>query len=241
MYVFVRLSIKNRRKITKIVKRIQKNTMINIEFRPEVDINDPISINKALETIEKLKIDKCNWPDKFPYAPEVTLQMIHTGDAFILKYEVREKCTAARVTTDKGRTWTDSCVECFFQPYGKGKYYNLECTCIGKIIMNHREGRPNPTICEQEVLDTIKRYPSLGTEPFEEIIGDNHWTVILVIPKEAYWEDDIKTFRGMDARLNAYKCGDELSTPHFLSLAPVGTEKPDFHRPEYFTAVHFND
>ena len=213
--------------------------MINVEFHPETDILDVKSIENALKNVKELKIDTCNWPEAFPYIPEVSLKMIHTGDCFILKYDVREKCTAAKVATDLGRTWTDSCVECFFQPYGKGKYYNLECTCIGKILMNHREGRPNPTRSGQEILDKILRYPSLGSEPFEERIGDNRWSVILVVPKDALWEDNIESFRGLDAKMNAYKCGDELSTPHFLSLAPIKTEKPDFHQPDFFIPVHF--
>ena len=37
------------------------------------------------------------------------------------------------------------------------------------------------------------------------------------------------TFKG-----NFYKCGDETDYPHFGMWNPVGTEKPDFHRPEYF-------
>ena len=39
-------------------------------------------------------------------------------------------------------------------------------------------------------------------------------------------------------RLNIYKCGDKTAHPHFLSWAPIRTEKPDFHRPEFFgTAI----
>ena len=88
--------------------------MINVEFHPETDILDVKSIENALKSVKELKIDTCNWPEAFPYIPEVSLKMIHTGDCFILKYDVREKCTAAKVATDLGRTWTDSCVECFF-------------------------------------------------------------------------------------------------------------------------------
>ena len=33
--------------------------------------------------------------------------------------------------------------------------------------------------------------------------------------------------------------GDNLSHPHFLSWRPIQTEKPDFHRPEFFEQVTF--
>ncbi|MCK7536290.1 MAG: carbohydrate-binding family 9-like protein [Marinilabiliales bacterium] len=39
---------------------------------------------------------------------------------------------------------------------------------------------------------------------------------------------------GKSFRANFYKCGDKLSNPHFVTWNPVGTEKPDYHRPEYF-------
>ena len=40
-------------------------------------------------------------------------------------------------------------------------------------------------------------------------------------------------------KANFYKCGDKLSVPHYLSWNPVTTEKPDFHRPEYFGLLEF--
>lgn len=41
--------------------------------------------------------------------------------------------------------------------------------------------------------------------------------------------------------MNLFKCGDELSHPHFLSWQPIRTEKPDFHRPEFFAQVRFGE
>ena len=39
-------------------------------------------------------------------------------------------------------------------------------------------------------------------------------------------------------RANFYKCGDKTAHPHFLSWSPVSTEKPDFHRPEFFGELY---
>ena len=39
--------------------------------------------------------------------------------------------------------------------------------------------------------------------------------------------------------MNLYKCGYNLSHPHFLSWRPIRTEKPYFHRPEFFGEVTF--
>ncbi len=59
----------------------------------------------------------------------------------------------------------------------------------------------------------------------------------LVIPPEALFRHKITDWSGVEARINLYKCGDNLSHPHFLSWRPIQTDKPDFHRPEYFERV----
>lgn len=38
-------------------------------------------------------------------------------------------------------------------------------------------------------------------------------------------------------KANFYKCGDGLTVPHYLSWSPIVTEKPDFHRPEFFNQI----
>jgi hypothetical protein len=44
----------------------------------------------------------------------------------------------------------------------------------------------------------------------------------------------VQSFDGVQLRGNLYKCADKAKTPHYLSAFEVGTEKPDFHRPEFF-------
>ena len=63
----------------------------------------------------------------------------------------------------------------------------------------------------------------------------------MAIPPQALFRHDLKTWNGLEARMNLYKCGDNLSHPHFLSWRPIATEKPDFHRPEFFERVKFQD
>jgi len=213
--------------------------MITVKYVKDVDVTSLASIEKSMAGIKPLDVAVCNWPKEFPYVPQVQLRMCHTCSHLILKWDVREKCTAARECGDNCRTWTDSCVEFFFQPAGEEKYYNLEATCIGNILMGWRPGREGAIPATDEQLSCIGRFPSLGREPFAERLGDNNWSLVLTIPTEAYTHSDIKTFCGLKGRFNAYKCGDELSTPHFLSFAPITTQNPDFHRPEFFTEISF--
>ena len=41
------------------------------------------------------------------------------------------------------------------------------------------------------------------------------------------------------SRANFYKYGDILTIPHYVTWNQVGTEKPDYHQPEYFGLLKF--
>ena len=213
--------------------------MLTVKHLSNIDINDAAALEKAFESIASNKVACVNWPAEYGYAPEFSFKIFHTGDALAIRYEVREKCTAALVEKDNGEVWTDSCCEFFFQPGGKGNYYNLEATCIGKVLLANRSGREDVVHAEPSVLSAIGRFPSLGCATFAEKKGDMRWSLLLTVPAQAYFKDDIKSFCGLKGRFNIYKCGDRLSMPHFVSYAPIKTESPDFHRPEYFTEIEF--
>ena len=91
----------------------------------------------------------------------------------------------------------------------------------------------------EEVLKSVKRWSSLGTEPFEERIGECTWEAALVIPASAIFRHEIADLDGKVMRGNFYKCGDLLQTPHFLSWAPIGLPQPKFHCPEFFGKLNF--
>ena len=40
-------------------------------------------------------------------------------------------------------------------------------------------------------------------------------------------------------RGNFYKCASATSEPHYLSWNPILTDKPDFHRPDFFGDIYF--
>ena len=80
---------------------------------------------------------------------------------------------------------------------------------------------------------------SLPGTPFEEREGDNRWSVVLAIPPQALFRHALTDWSGAEARANLFKCGDDLSHPHFLSWRPIRTEKPNFHRPEFFDHIKF--
>lgn len=179
-----------------------------------------------------------NWTE-YPYQPEVKFRAAHTGDAILLHYQVTEASVRAVATADDGRVWEDACVEFFLSPEGNDFYYNFECNCATKLLLHGGPaGGERPTASE-EVLKSVKRWSSLGAEPFEERVGECTWEVALVIPVSAIFRHDIADLNAKTMRANFYKCGDLLQTPHFLSWTPIELPKPKFHCPEFFGKLVF--
>ena len=200
-------------------------------------------INLAGQTLEQVfegiapeKIACCNWAEEYPYAPYVTFKMFHTGDKLYLRFDVEEGYTAARVAENNGEVWTDSCCEFFLSLDGKA-YYNVETTCIGKMLIGYRQKCEAAIHAGEDILSQVERYTSLGTEPFEERIGENKWSLMLGLPTSIMHQHKVESWDGLKLKVNLYKCGDNLSKPHFLSWQPIALPKPCFHCPEFFTAI----
>lgn len=191
------------------------------------------------EKIEWQKIDVVNWKD-FPYVPNVEFRVAHTGDRLLIHYRVTEASVRAVAVQDDGRVWEDACCEFFVQPAEEGNYYNFECNCAGKLLLHGGVKGDRPSAPEQ-ILKHVQRWASLGVEPFEERIGKCHWELALIIPVSALFRHDIKDFSGKVMRANFYKCGDLLQTPHFLSWNPIQLPKPQFHCPEFFGKIEFEN
>lgn len=184
-------------------------------------------------------IANANWQETYPYKPEVEVRIAHTGDSILLHYRVKESTVRAHFDKDNGDVWTDSCVEFFSIPAGDGVYYNLECNCIGTILLGAGREKAGRVRAGQEVLDTISRWSSLGTTAFEERPADGLWEVALIVPLKAFFQHRLTSLRGTQVRANFYKCGDALTQPHFLSWAPITLPKPNFHCPDFFGELEF--
>lgn len=203
-----------------------------------VDPHDAAAVERAFDSIEPQPIACCNWPEEYPYVPRVRFRMFHTGAWLLLRFDVEERYTAARVTEDNGRVWTDSCVEFFIAP-DEGSYYNFETTCIGRMLLGYHGAEGGEEHAAPEVIASVRRTPSLPAEPFEEREGDNRWSMTLAIPPAALFRHRLTDWSGLTARANLYKCGDELSHPHFLSWRPIVETQPAFHRPQFFGELRF--
>lgn len=197
------------------------------------------NIEEIFENLQSHEIDCCNWPAEFPYSPKAAFKLFHDGEKLYIKFTVTENDIKAAVTEDQGRTWTDPCVEFFVSPEANLDYYNFECTCIGKLLLAWHPADAPKEAAAKEVIDSVKRTPSLDTEPFPLRTGEHTWSVIEVIPAKALFRSGIESFDGKEMGANFYKCGDELPAPHFLSWNAIEWPEPSFHRPEQFGKLIF--
>ena len=200
---------------------------------------DTEAVDRAFAQVEPQPVACCNWPQEYPYAPHVEFRMFHTGEELMLRFDVEERCTAAAAADDNGPVWQDSCVELFIALDDAG-YYNFEMNCIGTLLLAHRRERKVDVVrAAPEVLALVRRRATLPHETFAERCGDNRWSMTAAIPVRALFRHSLESWDGVKARINLYKCGDNLSMPHFLSWQPIQTPAPDFHRPEFFKPVRF--
>lgn len=236
-----------------IVKKIQNQHGLRAEEVPQLMLT---------HGVEYQKVACVNWPKEFPYAPKMEVALAHTSDSLLLHYRVEENCVRAAAETDGGRVWEDSCCEIFLQPSfgienspsqqggvrGGSPYYNIECNCAGTLLIGKGEDRHDRQPATAATLQSANRWSSLMktavsgengryTIPLKD--GKFTWHMALVVPATALFDSGITDFSGQTLRGNIYKCGDCLTTPHFLSLFPIDTPQPDFHRPEFFGELTF--
>jgi len=184
------------------------------------------------EGVRFTSVSHVNWA-AWPYRPDVAVRMALDRDELLIDYRVSEEAVLARFVADGDRVWTDSCVETFVAPDGASGYYNIECTCIGTLLIGFGSGREGRRLLESGLLGTADRWASLGRKPFGLRAEPTRWEVALSLPYELFG-DDAATIRAGRFRFNVYKCGDDLPTPHFVSLFPIDEPEPNFHCPASF-------
>ena len=130
---------------------------------------------------QRYPIACCNWPE-FSAQCEAGVELSHSSDMLHIHYMVDEAAVVARCTADGQHVWEDSCVEFFFDPEGKGEYYNLECSCTGWIYLCKGTGRCGRIPLDDTALKSIKRRCTLPQEAFGLLGERTQWELWLDVP-----------------------------------------------------------
>jgi Carbohydrate-binding family 9 len=214
------------------IAEVQKTTLSS-DFPPLEEISALLDKQK-----ERLLIDTVNWKG-YDYKPDVALAISYSDHEIFLKYYVTENYFKAEKTASNERVCEDSCVEFFVSPEDDGLYYNMEFNAIGTCLLGTGTGRSDSKKVSPEIITKIRRLTTAGTKPVREKVGEYAWTITIAIPFEVFFRHQVKTLKGKIFRANFYKCGDKLTVPHFVTWNPVGTQEPDYHRPEHFGLLKF--
>lgn len=189
---------------------------------------------------QTLDIASVNWPAEFGYAPKTAVSIEKTDAHLRLHYHVEGLDLRGMVSEDHGEVWTDSCCEFFCKRLGENGYRNYEINCIGRMTASHRIRRNEDV--KKYSLEEMSRIVRKTSVPASigEVSGEQKWNVEMAIPlaqlmnmSDAEWEEQGRPMPTL-LECNFYKCGDKTAHPHFVSWAPISTDKPDFHRPEFF-------
>jgi hypothetical protein len=214
---------------------------LSIPFSKKTTKNTSIGeISLLLDKQKKHPIDIEPWPDYPEYfdLPVVSFSIAYIDDCIFIKYDVEEHEMLARYRKTNDPVYKDSCVEFFIAFDEEDAYYNLEFNRLGTCLGGFGRKGETRVLLPPQVLETIKYERSLlqkkGAK--EPVIN---WTLTLAIPAKVFYFHQINSLKGKKCNVNFFKCGDDLTMPHYLAWNNIIAPEPDFHRPEFFGDAEF--
>lgn len=210
---------------------------LSIPFSSKIDRTTAIEIiSEALDELDKNEINALPWPS-YDYKPEVQFIVAHSNDCLFLKFYVKERAIRAVHRQTNDPVYKDSCVEFFVAFNGDEKYYNFEFNCAGTCHAGFGINRHGREYLTEAVIAKIKTLPVI--KPANNKRGDISWQLTLQVPLEVFCKHELTQLTGLNAKMNFFKCGDDLPKPHFLSWNKIESEEPNFHLPEFFGPTEF--
>lgn len=206
-------------------------------FIPFLSGLNTLPVDQASEFLDengvRFSVETVNWPKVFGYRPLTTVSMGYSSSEIYILFQVHGNCLRAVNTKDNQNVHEDSCVEFFVKQPDNDIYFNFEFNCIGICkAAKHIKDRAHATNFQPEQLQKIGRWSSLGKRAFNEMNGLFSWELCVSIPFELMDLDPVNLPEKLLG--NFYKCADATEQPHYVSWNPIKTDKPDFHRPEFF-------
>lgn len=191
----------------------------------------------------KIKKGDIDYADKFAlknklwgsdaYMSSVYVQVAYNAEGFIVRFTVGESDPLRNKKHHFEFVHEDSCVEFFvnFLPEKSDKYINFEVNAAGAMNAAFRSNRNDGVPLLLEEIEGFYITPK---------IENDFWSVTYKIGydfiQKYYPAFDISSCDYIKG--NFYKCGDKTEMEHYISYFKIGTEHPDFHRPEFFCRIY---
>lgn len=213
-------------------------------------LNDPPEVNavwdkKPWQDIEPMQIKNFmgDRPDHFPFTQA---KVAYDNTAIYVIFRVEDRYVRAVAEKNQGPVYMDSCVEFFFTPgtdIEKG-YFNLEMNCGGTMLFHHQmKPRTDQTWIIEDHIREVAVAHTMPQIVDPEMVGDTTWIVEYRIPFSILSEYHNFPVPGAGTvwKANFYKCADKTSHPHWLTWSPVDFPRPNFHLPQFFGKLEFQD
>ena len=188
-------------------------------------------------------------PESSDHRPKVQAKLLFDAATIYGIFHVQDKYVRAVHTGYQDSVCRDSCVEFFVEPRPDKGYFNFEFSACGAFLVHYVTDatRPPDGECKgfvelsQEDGDLVKVYHSLPGLIAPEIQEDTDWVLEFAIPCKLLekYVGSLGDPGGQLWRANLYKCGDATSHPHWASWMPL--PKTNFHQPEYFGTLRFEE
>ena len=184
--------------------------------------------------ISKAAIDIVLWRP-CPDGLRAWAQLCYDDDFLKARLSVIEKEPLARFNSGLlNMVYLDSCLEFFFRPgENERPYFNFEFNPYGANFFGF--GMDRGSIYRIVLEDYRERFK---VNPFTIEGG---WGIEFAIPVDLFrmFNPSFRYRPGLTTRGNFYKCGEETNAPHYLSWNHIESDKPDFHRPDFFGQIIF--
>ncbi|SEM91912.1 Carbohydrate-binding family 9 [bacterium A37T11] len=196
----------------------------------------PDGIQEMFLPLPDIALDQLSW-NTFGYKPKVFFKIAHTRDGILLQFDVMEHHVKAVYRQTNDPVYKDSCVE-FFISFDGRYYYNLEFNCLGTALVGYGTKNKQERIrLPEPLIGLIKTNSKINARSNDSTL--THWQLNLYIPVEVFCYEQISSLAGVVGSANFYKCGDDLSVPHYVSWKKIESELPNFHLPDFFGILIF--
>jgi hypothetical protein len=207
---------------------------IEVPLIRSIDQDSPLEdISSELDHVSKNAIANAPWAGS-KYKPECSFAIAHRNNCIFMKFFVVEDDILVRCNQPNDPVYKDSCVEFFIAFNDEAEYYNLEFNCIGTCYLGYGTNTERKT-ADVNIIKKIKCIPLLYSHE-----GKIKWKLTLVIPNEVFFHHNYSSLTSRTCRANFYKGGDDLLVPHYLAWNNIESPKPNFHLPEFFGGLTFN-
>jgi hypothetical protein len=171
------------------------------------------------------------------------VRLLYDDRAIYAQFICQDKHIFSQVTKVNGNVCLDSAVEFFatVEPDQGPHYFNLEMNCCGVPLLGFGPERRPRIAIDPAKASRIRIATSVTTPTKDESPSDNGWWAAAALDFDFLSEFTgraIAPKSGARWLANFFRCGGKTDG-QFACWNPIGWERPDFHRPEFFGELLF--